>query len=304
MINLQFWHSSSIFKDSTINTFYLAETKLWLFMASDINKVIDKINENKVTHNHLKYVATKPISKQQIRIFKNNKWEIIDVLCKEEILKAIESCVFAEAKEFEIWVRDLCNSVPEGCILSTDSKEYEFLNRATNRFMDLFEEINNSSFMSNSPEIRLYKLKDLFGVYTELLSYQPIKDHIDFIEKTRPSMESVISSELIKFIRNTLVHFPFFTTWDEIYISKQLINWNSEGRSIDRFLKKYQGHEDVLYRFQERISGNWRYPTIKFPQTYNDDKIYLKDMITEEDGVLLCAVLMYNVVSSQIIHQD
>lgn len=304
MMNLRFWHSSVVFNDSIINTFYLAETKMWLFMASDINKVIDIINENKVTDNNLKCVATKPISKNQIRIFKNNKWEIIDVLYEEDILEAIESCTFAEAKEFEMWIRDLCSSVPEGCILSTDSKEYEFLNRATNRFMDLYEEINSCSFMSISPEIRLYKIKDFFGVYTELLSYQPIKDHIDFIEKTRPSMESVVSSEFVKFIRNILVHFPFFTTWNEIHISKQLINWESEGRSIDRFLKKYQGHEDVQYRFKGRTSGNWRYPTIRFPQTYTDNKIYLKDMINEEDGVLLCAVLMYNVVSSQIFHQD
>ncbi len=156
--------------------------------------------------------------------------------------------------------------------------------------------------MDLTPEIRLYKIKDFFSVYSEMLSYASIKDYIEIVENTRPPMESVISSDWVKLVRNILAHFPFFTSWDEIYISKQLVNWASEGKSIDRFLKKYQGHKEVEYRFKERLSDKWRYPTIKFPSTYNEDKIYLKDMITERDGVLLCAVLMYKVVSSQIIN--
>ena len=155
--------------------------------------------------------------------------------------------------------------------------------------------------MDSSAETRLHKIKDFFSIYTEMLSYPPIKNHIEFVEKTRPPMESVIVSEVVKFIRNILAHFPFFTTWDDIYFTKQLINWASEGKSIDRFLNRYQGHEDVQYRFKERESGKWSYSTIRFPKEYNDDKFFLKDMINEKDGILLCAVLMFGVVSSQII---
>jgi hypothetical protein len=48
--------------------------------------------------------------------------------------------------------------------------------------------------------------------------------------------------------------------------------------STVRFLNRYQGHEDVKYRFVKRESDKWRYPTIRFPKEYNDDKIFLKDI--------------------------
>lgn len=70
---------------------------------------------------------------------------------------------------------------------------------------------------------------------------------------------------------------------------------------LNKFLNKYQGHEDVKYRFMEANSRKWRYPTIKFPPVYNEDRIFLKDIVNEKDGILLCVVLMFNVVSSQIV---
>ncbi len=299
MLNMQFWRSSSIYNDVTITTYYLAENDTYYFVTSNIFDVIAKLNGSL----DKKDAISMPISKNKIRVFQNNIWETVDVLTKDDIFEVTSLNSFLGVKCFEEWIKKLCNKVPEDCILSVNSKEYEFLNLATNRFMELYEEINNCSFMNLSPETRLHKIKDFFSVYTEMLSYPPIKEHIDFVEKTRPPMESVMVSELVKFIRNILAHFPFFTTWEEIYISKQLINWASEGRSIDKFLKKYQGHEEILYRFKVNSTGEWRYPTIKFPKVYNDDKILLKDIINERDGILLCAVLMFEVVSSQIIYK-
>lgn len=300
MLNMQFWRSFSIYNGVTITTYYLVENDTYYFLTSNIFDVIAKLNERLDEKNSI----SMPVSKSKIRVFQNNIWETVDVLTKDDIFEVTSSNSFFVVKCFEGWIKKLCSKVPDDCILSENSKEYEFLNLATNRFMDLYEQINNRSFMDLSPEIRLHKIKDLFCVYTELLSYPPIKKYIDFVEKTRPPMESVIVSELVKFIRNILSHFPFFTTWNEIYISKQLINWDCEGRSIDKFLKKYQGHEDVRYRFKINSSGEWGYPTIKFPKVYNDDKIFLKDIINEREGILLCVVLMFKVVSSQIIYKS
>lgn len=303
MSNLNFWRSSVIYNGITITTYYLAEINLWLFRASDIFNVFDKLYEGSDGNCDTKIEISKPIPKNQICVFQNNVWESVDVLQKEDILEVTKSSNSEKIRNFDMWIDKVCSNAPEDYFLSKDCKEYEFLNLATNRFLNLYEEINSCSFMKLASETRLYKIKDFFSVYTELLAYQPIKEYIEFIEKTRPPMESVICSEFVKFVRNILAHFPFFATWDDIYISKRLINWASDGRSIDKFLKKYQGHEEVQYRFKERASGEWRYPTIKFPQAYNDDKIFLKDIANEKDGILLCAVLMYKVVSSQIIQQ-
>ncbi len=297
MTNTQFWHSSVEFDELEINTYYLAEEKLWFFVASDVYNIFDRINytENKS--------IPRPRVKCRIRIFQNSMWQTIDVLQKEDILEVTKQFVSGRGKCFEELIVNLCSTEPCDCFLSKEEREYEFLTIATNSFLDLYEEINNCSFMDFPPELRFYKLKDFFSVYVELLSYQPIKKKIIFLEQTRAPIEAVISNEFIKFVRNILTHFPFFTRWDDVYISKQLINWKSDGQSIDRFLTKFQGHEDVQYRFKDRVTNEWRYPIIKFPQSYNNKKIYLKDIIDEKDGILLCAVLMYNVVSSQIIHR-
>ena len=302
MSNLRFWHSIKIFNGTEINTYYLAENMTWLFAVSDIQRAIDNIiNDdcNKICFFEKNILNT--TFKKQLCYFQHDSWKTIDVLQKEDIFEITKSCSSDKAKEFSEWIEKLCVKLPEGCILSKESREYEFLNLAANRFLDLYEEINSETFMDLTSESRLYKIKEIFSVYAELLAYSSIKEEVDLIKKTRPPMESVIIGEFVKFIRNILIHFPFFTTWEEIYISRHLVNWAEEGRSIDRFLNKYKGHEDVEYRFKQAKTHKWRYTTIKFPSEYNDNKIFLKDMISEKDGVLLCVVLMYNVVISQII---
>lgn len=186
-------------------------------------------------------------------------------------------------------------------LLSKNRKEYDFLNLSYNRFLDLYAEINSTNFIELSPELRFYKIKDVFGVYSELLSYKPIKDFIDEIKKHRPPMEAEISSAVLKFIRNVLVHFPFFKTWNEVYVTKKLINWTSEGKSIDKFLNKYLGHREVEYRFKYVGHKEFAYVTFSFPKEYKENKIYLKDMINEGDGIRFCLFLMYRVLMSQVI---
>ena len=293
----QFWSSLQFFEEKEIHTYFYAEQKVWLFSAIDVCSILIETDEPN------KYEEFKKKSNQlsSLRILVNGEWQNIEVLQKDNILQVISHLEIANTSKFEIWLNEICNSVPDGCYLSKDEKEYEFLNLASDRFLDLYHEINGGHFMEFSPEIRFYKIKELFSVYTELLSYEPIKKHIAFLEKARPPMESVLSNEFIKFIRNILAHFPFFSTWDDIYITKGLVNWVSEGKTIDKFLNKYKGSSEVQYRFMEAKTRKWRYPTIFFPKEYDDARIYIKDMINENDGVLLCAILMYKVVMSQII---
>ena len=113
-------------------------------------------------------------------------------------------------------------------------------------------------------------------------------------------MEAEIGGELFKFVRNLLAHFPLFATWDEVWINKALVNWNKKGRSVDRFLNKYQGKSEVKYRFWEEKKKQMTYLSINFPSTYGDDKIYLKDIITEKDGVKFSFIMMRNILNTQV----
>jgi hypothetical protein len=119
--------------------------------------------------------------------------------------------------------------------LRPNKAEKEFLTLSYNRFYDIFEEVMVDDFWKKKKAYRFSKIKDGFAVYSELLSYEPIKWLVDHLKEIRPPMESEIAGELFKIIRNILTHFPFFDTWDEVWVNKRIINWNRDGRTIDRF---------------------------------------------------------------------
>ncbi|HUU16975.1 MAG TPA: hypothetical protein VMW72_07495 [Sedimentisphaerales bacterium] len=119
--------------------------------------------------------------------------------------------------------------------LRPNKAELEFLTLAYNRFYDIFEEIMDDSFWEKDSWYRFSKSKEGFAVYSELLNYEPIKWIIEHIKKVRPPLEAEIGSELFKVIRNIINHFPFFNIWDDVWISKSIVNWNKEGQSIDRY---------------------------------------------------------------------
>src|SRR4030066_22162 len=92
-----------------------------------------------------------------------------------------------------------------------DDSEKQFLQLAYNRFYDLFDEIDADSFWANNELYRFTIIRECFLVYSEILNYEPIQWIIKHIKKSRPPMEAEIGKEYFNFIRNLLVHFPFFT---------------------------------------------------------------------------------------------
>ncbi len=185
--------------------------------------------------------------------------------------------------------------------LRPNAAEVQFLTLAYNRFYDLFDELMADSFWTKDPWYRYAKVKEVFSVYGELLNYEPIGWVLEQMKKSRPSMESEIGSELFKFIRNVVAHFPLFDSWDSVWVSGTLVNWNKEGQSIDRFLKKYQGRQEVKYRFWEADKKRMTYLSIQFPVEYNpDQKILLKDLLPEQDGVKFALVLVRGILDTQV----
>ena len=184
--------------------------------------------------------------------------------------------------------------------LRPTEKEELFLNLGYNRFYDLFEEVMEDEFWGNDAWYRFSKITNAFAVYSELLNYEAFDHVLDLIGKHRPPMESEIGGPLFKFIRNVLIHFPVFSAWDEVWISKSLVNWHKDGQSIDRFLNKYCGHQEVKYRFWEAEKKKMIYMSIQFPSEYNSKKIYLKNMLSEKDGVKFSFAMMQSILNTQV----
>ena len=175
-----------------------------------------------------------------------------------------------------------------------------FLSLGYNRFYDLYEEIMEDSFWDKESWYRFSKVSNIFSVYAELLTYEPFKYVLEAIKKQRPPMESEIGGPLFKFVRNVLAHFPVFETWNDVWISKELVNWQREGLTIDRFLKKYAGHHEIKYRFWEPEKNEMTYMSISFPEEYSDNKIYLKEMVSEKEGVKFSLIMMRKILNTQV----
>lgn len=181
------------------------------------------------------------------------------------------------------------------------TSEIQFLTLAYNRFYDLYDEVMADSFWEKQEWERFSKIKQAFRIYAELLNYEPIILVIEKLKTDRPPMESEIGSELFKFVRNVVTHFPFFTKWDNVWISVSLVNWYKENQTIDKFLKKYEGKEEVKYRFWEPSKKAMTYLKICFPKKYtNGSKIFLKDIISEKEGVKFSFILMKQIMNSQV----
>jgi len=175
-----------------------------------------------------------------------------------------------------------------------------FLSLAYNRFYDLADEIMEEEFWEREEWYRFSKVSHLFAVYAEALTYEPFKFAFEALKKHRPPMESEIGGALFKFVRNILSHFPVFETWNDVWVSKELVNWQREGLTIDRFLKKYSGHNEIKYRFWEPRKEVMTYMSIKFPKKYDNDKIYLREIISEKGGVKFSVIMMRKVLNTQV----
>ena len=184
-------------------------------------------------------------------------------------------------------------------------KEIEVLTLFYNRFYELYEEITNENFIEENAQIRFFKLREAFSIYKELLSYEPIKSYIDWMKHGgRPPLEGVIADGLFSFIRNLLLHFPVFKTWDEVYINKNLATWSKIGQ-IDKFLDKcpkikIDGTGILHYRIWEVKKKKITYFTINFPEKYGEENIFLKDIISENVGMKFCMALMREVLDTQV----
>ncbi|WP_226619764.1 hypothetical protein [Cytobacillus firmus] len=189
----------------------------------------------------------------------------------------------------------------EGSVLRPNKAETQFLNMSYNKFYDVYEEAVTDEFWQKDALYRFSKINTAFSIYAELLNYEPLKWVIEAIKKQRPPMEAEIGSDLFKFIRNVLAHFPYFESWNDVWVSKSIVNWNKPGLTIDKFLTKYAGRTEVKYRFWEPDKKQMTYLSINFPETYSGDtKIYLHTILSEKDGIKFSLMLMKQILNTQV----
>lgn len=88
--------------------------------------------------------------------------------------------------------------------------EERLLSLGYSRFLDLYEEITDDKFWQEEAGLRLAKIKDICSVYTELLKYPPLEYVL--ANAKRPHY-ALIGRDFTSFLRNLLLHFPYFKNW-------------------------------------------------------------------------------------------
>lgn len=192
----------------------------------------------------------------------------------------------------------MCLISMNDCIHPTQD-EVEFLNLSFNRFLDLFDEIMTEKFWEAKPNHRFFRTKELFAVYSELLKYPPVQSVID--ANKRPN-HSDVGRDLFKLIRHILMHFPFFEKWDDVWIKQSLVNlYSTRPQFIDKYLSRNEGKSQLKYRFWEEKKKRMTYIAITFPKGYTQgQKIFLKDILPEKDGVKFSAIFMWDILKLQV----
>jgi len=190
--------------------------------------------------------------------------------------------------------------------IKPNKKEKIVLSLFYNRFYDLYEEISSEEFFNNNPEYRFLKIRETFSIYKELISYKPIKEYLIYVKNGgRPPLEGFIVDDLFSFIRNVLSHFPIFDSWEDVYISETLATWN-KGGTIHKFLLKsikikIDDSGAIKYRIWENSKNQMTYISINLPEEYDNlSKIFLKDIVSEKDGIKFCICFMKKILDTQV----
>lgn len=185
-------------------------------------------------------------------------------------------------------------------------KEQKALKPFFNRFYALYDEVTSNDFMKENPELRFYKIKELFFLYAEMTNYELIEKHLNWVKNGgRPIFDGIIADSLFSCIRNIFSHYPLFDNWDDVYMDKDLATWHTKG-SIDKFLSncgkiKIDNKAQVKYRIWQYETKKMTYFSVNLDNDYrNNKKVFLRDIIPEDMGILFFAEMMKRIVDIAI----
>jgi hypothetical protein len=181
---------------------------------------------------------------------------------------------------------------------NVESKEYMRIQLATN-IRNKFSNVYDLLYYMDSEE-KFKVLKELSQLIKEFLSDDDINKKFIELANNSTVKENSTNNELkvkaFEVIRNILIHFPIFEKWDDVFLTKNLLNWsNSKSNTILNFFENNKNSEiDYVIYTKEDDRFSPTHP-IKMKILPLDDKkpVFLKDMITEDEVIWTFALIDY-----------
>lgn len=158
------------------------------------------------------------------------------------------------------------------------------------KVMKLMEETYELLYYSgDDQEKRKFELLiKLSSLTTELLKDEKIFNKMKKVaESSQVNGDNVEDKfNTFKMIRNVVQHFPIFDSWEEIYISTDLLDWNNS--NANQIKKYFNSEREFSYKIFLKEEKEWvqkRKINIKTPKIGKSNTIYLKDILSLDDAL-------------------
>lgn len=168
---------------------------------------------------------------------------------------------------------------------------------------DLYDQIPELDKIISDPniskEMRFYYYKEFLSLFNEFNNFEVIRKdfHVIFDENVLNMIK------LVDFIRNLIIHYPLFSCWDDVIITREmtLAQSNYNDLNIAEFLKNAQEMKSFFIRLTYQDPADQIEAKILFPKIESfDDVVALNSIITEKDGVI-CLLAVMNSICKQFM---
>ena len=141
-------------------------------------------------------------------------------------------------------------------------------------------------------------IKQLASLVSELLDKEGIKNKLIELANTSTvnGEDNEIKIETFDLIRNILIHFPIFETWDEICISKKLLKWNTD--KSGQIIKYFEKNCNKTFKYRIFLNENDKWVerhtiAVTIPELKDDNTIYLKDILSLDNAIWTFGIIDY-----------
>ena len=155
-----------------------------------------------------------------------------------------------------------------------------------------------SDYAFIEPEESYQLLKDISIISGELFGNKQNRDEFEELLKSTvvDSEQYRAKSETFRMLRNFMVHFPIFETWEEIFITKNMLRWaNDKAGTIERYFSDNKGKtlEFSIYTRNDYFYKKAKEFKILIPELKASETIYLKDIVSFEDVLWMFTLVGY-----------
>lgn len=152
---------------------------------------------------------------------------------------------------------------------------------------------NNSNYEDRKFQI----IKELSSLTAELIDDENIYNRmLDIAKQSEYNGDNLEDKfQTFKMIRNLINHFPCFKTWDDIYVSKELLNWNGKGENgqINNYFKRKRNFSYVIFLNKKSQWIPEIFININTPKLDSNNKIFIKDIMTLDDALWTFSIIDY-----------